>query len=101
MHSILLSNPAILSSREPGTSVSFDVIVNDALQPPASVAGTIAVDFNGETATKVIAVTFDETIQPVTTVSFEGTNLEATIGTPVMAISPVGKWTVPVTITVV
>ena len=101
MHTVSLTQPVILDSSTPGTSVSLAIVVENATQPPNTQPGTISVDFNGETATADFNVTINDTVKPsATVVMTSAPNLDVTVGNAVLSAGTTDRWQIPVTFTV-
>ena len=98
-HSISPIAPITLPSYAPGTSASFDVNISGTVQPQATATGSINVEFNGETASTPLSITFNETITPSIEASALDPRLSISFGSPLKLAN--GAWQFPAVLTVV
>lgn len=87
-----------LSSNAPGTSVDVPIFIT-ATQPVSTVTGSIAVEFNGETVTTPLTVTFNEVVTPSASVAIDDPRIQVVVGEATFLSG--NGWRIYVTITVV
>lgn len=101
-HSFASVPSVVIDDLTPGTVYTYNVTV-DATQPPTSTVGSVSAEFDGETVTAPLNISFNTgPIVPQVVVDLgTATNLAVTVGTPVRRSGWPNLWDVPVTITVV
>lgn len=97
---LAISSPnVIMPSPAPGSTANFTVDVTGAVQPDTAAIGSISVDFNGETATAPVNVTFQGLVSPSITVTSLDSRLEIAFDEPTRIAG--NSWRFSGTITVV
>lgn len=95
--------PAVeITDLTPGATKTITITV-DAEQPPSTASGTVTAEFNGETVTAPINITYNTgPIVPTLAVDLSGvSNLSVSVGAPVRRTGWPTLWDIPVTLTAV